>query len=522
MLPSILTQISWHIEALATAKSDVQLASMIEPALMTFDHFDVRWYNHLVQAGALSVLLNCLERVLSEGESWAIVDSICKLMCMLLRCSDLHASQAIASSEGGLLHLAVAALHMEHRLGESKLSSYISQLVTRLSALQVNLEDMKASSRFLSLCREILEDSTEADDVDLLFFAIQLMAGVVQHQVSKAGFMKHPGLFESLVSSLLKSFEPGSKVNCGIAKLVHTLARHTPSKVIMIKNKGFSKLLVLLLHDSNVDTQLEAMLTFKLLVVERFGRNKLFRDGVCSILDAAVGSCVKLQLCSLKTLLYLISDDTASIIYKRRGFLHQLTNIAKTQSSAEAGLLSAQVIKRLSTYVHVHGRGKGSMLESIVGLLSSTEGPVRYWGLRALLDQSRVKPCSFFLSRTKQIVGMLNKLSRDSEPHTRAIAIEIVFNFATQVVNLPILAKNRELMDSLAVTIAEQGCEDTVARRQAVLVVLCLSRHERSKAIVAKHCSIVESLAKFGVSQDDDNELRGAALHGVIWFAQLL
>jgi hypothetical protein len=307
-----------------------------------------------------------------------------------------------------------------------------------------------------------------------------------------------------------------------VAKLFHAIAGHTPGKVVMVKNKGFSKLLVLLLRDNNLDTRLESMLTFKLLVVERFGRQQLFIDGVASILDAAVGSSGKLQLCSLRALLYLISEDTASIIYKRRGFLHKLTNVASAQPSMEVGLLSAQVLKRLSTYVHVHRRGKGSMLESIVGLLSSVEGPVRYWGLRALLEQSRVKPCSFFLSRTKQIVGILNKLSRDSESKIRAVAIEIVFNFATHEVNLPILAKNRELMNSLAFTIANKRDEGTMARRQAVLVVLSLSRHERSKKIVAKHCSIVESLAKFGVSYDDDKELRVAALHGVIWLAQLL
>jgi hypothetical protein len=172
---STLTVFSGYTKALATGESDVQLASIVKPALATFDHFDVPWHNHLVQAGALSVLSNCLEKLLSEGKVWALVDNVCKLICMLLRCSDHQATQAIASSGGELLHLTVAALHMEHFIGESKVSS-IYQLATRLSALEINLENLKASSRFLSLFREIFEDST-ADGTDFLYCVIQLVQG---------------------------------------------------------------------------------------------------------------------------------------------------------------------------------------------------------------------------------------------------------------------------------------------------------------------------------------------------------
>ena len=202
------------------------------------------------------------------------------------------------------------------------------------------------------------------------------------------------------------------------------------------------------------------------------------------------------------------------------------------------------VPKIQSVYVRVNHQEGSDLLESILRLISSSEGNVRLWGTRALLEQvsnrraclalidnscisycsrkSRFKGSSFLLSRTKQIIQALTHLLSDCAQRVRATAIEVLFNLASHEVNSPILAADRQLMESLAALITKKHNGDPMDRKQAILVVLCLGRDEKSKVCLAKHYSIVESLARFGISNDNDTELRGAALHGVIWLASLL
>lgn len=77
----------------------------------------------------------------------------------------------------------------------------------------------------------------------------------------------------------------------------------------------------------------------------------------------------------------------------------------------------------------------------------------------------------------------------------------------------------RGLLDALACAVVECGQVDDVTRRNAVLAILHLANHQKSKKMVAKQHNIVASLSRYGVSQDDDTELKSAALHGVIWLA---
>ena len=324
-----------------------EFESFIKLAPAVFDHFDEHWHNHLVQAGALKVLSKSLERHLSEGSKWADIEKLCMLLRFLLRCSDQEAIRSIELS--GMLHSIVGVLYTGNVIGNVEVASSISCLVARMSTFHLNLRGLKSSAKFLSLCREILECSAEDNGHrPWLFLTIQLMSGVSQHKESKDVVMGQPGLFESLVSVLSNSFRKGDKMNYSTAQLLHALAKHTQSKVVMLHNGLCLNLVGLLLNDNCNNTRHEAILAFKLLAIERFGRKQLFRHGACPILDAA---CVPsaIQLSSMKTLLYLLSDKTTRTLLftKRPDFLSKLTEIATSKSSTHAGLLSSQIIKRV-------------------------------------------------------------------------------------------------------------------------------------------------------------------------------
>ena len=88
----------------------------------------------------------------------------------------------------------------------------------------------------------------------------------------------------------------------------------------------------------------------------------------------------------LNPLLYFVNDETAPVLYKKQNLRHLGRN-ATADTPKSAGLLSAEVIKRLSTHTHAHIRGKGAMLETIVKLIPCGEERVRFWVTSALLEQ---------------------------------------------------------------------------------------------------------------------------------------
>jgi hypothetical protein len=121
--------------------------------------------------------------------------------------------------------------------------------------------------------------------------------------------------------------------------------------------------------------------------------------------------------------------------------------------------------------------------------------------------------------RTPVVAKVLSNLLVDYNPTVKASAIAAVLNLASNPINLRVLAKKGALLEALATTVAGRGRVDDIARRQAVLAFLFLANHNKSKKIVAKQHNVVASLSKYGVSEDDDRELKNAALHGVIWLA---
>jgi hypothetical protein len=485
-----------------------------------FDHNVATLHNQLVKAGAPSVLLRCLERALEDEKRRDEVDPICQLLCMLYRCSDRQAEDSLVAVGGELYPFLIAILFLGKTRQVWKVPESAYQLIHRLRTLEVNLRAMRHSGPLLRLFREVIENVDVSVDLEPLYHVMELLATLSRNSESKTLVIDYPGLFDSVVLKFSNSFRPGRKVNRGVIHFLHALALSSRNKGIMVEKHEFFRLLFLLLHDDDVDTRRETLVTLKLIAMENFGRSTLFVYWGHRFVDSLIRS-VRIEevaVASLEVLIQLICRDTAMMMCKHKDLLDRLTCLASAKSGiTQSSPLAAHAIKRLSTYVPLNGKGMWALLEAIVQLSSSEHHRIRLWGARAFVEQSQMPACSFVIMRTPHVVDLITELLMDENPTVKSNAIAAVFNLACSPMNLRVMGRNRLLMDALADAITDCKQVDDAARRQAVLTILCLANHQKSMKMVAKQHNVVASLSRYGVSADEDKDLKKAALHGVIW-----
>ena len=126
---------------------------------------------------------------------------------------------------------------------------------------------------------------------------------------------------------------------------------------------------------------------------------------------------------------------------------------------------------------------------------------------------------SFFMARVRQIMSTVITLARDVNLAVKANAMEALQNLATNRVNVRRLAANSDLLELFVQNVVGGG---VAVRRHAVQGLLSLAIHRSTKQRVAKQQGLVESLSRYGISEDDDVELKRAAIHGVLLLAPLM
>ena len=95
-----------------------------------------------------------------------------------------------------------------------------------------------------------------------------------------------------------------------------------------------------------------------------------------------------------------------------------------------------------------------------------------------------------------------------------------------QLQNLKRLSMQSTILDTLVEAIhrsingAESGWE--VVGRKAVLALLNFTRSRCARKKAARHAGVIPSLHRYGESMDEDEELKQAALHGVVLLSPLM
>lgn len=499
--------------------------SVLAIALLAFDHDVEKVHDQLVQAGAATVLMRCLDRAMGEEDGWEEVDPICQLLCMSFRCSDQQGAQSFTDIGAELCPLLFSVLFISNSYPSLETPPSALQLLRRLATLEVNLPAMSNSAQLLRCFRQIIEECDIQTDRERLVDVVHVLVGLSQHMASKEFIMDSPGLCDSIVSRISESCRPGCELNLETANLLRNLAWHPGNKATIAGKKALVKLLVLLAGDRKVETRLAAIETLKHLASDGYGRSKLAssqcKGRLLKALFDATG-CEETQEQALETMMSFVSRSTAFDMCKNEKLLLMLTNLASCGSDSKSSTIAAQTVKRLATHVPANHASHSALLDVILTMASSEFHRIRFWAAKAFVEQSLIPGSSFFMVRIHQVVQTLTQLARDQNVDVQAAAVEALQNLAADTTNVKRLAMDSDLLEVFVSNAEGSGEVLAAARRHAVQALLSLASHRSTKRRIAKQYGLVASLSRYAMSEDNDDELKRAAIHGVILLAPLM
>lgn len=434
---------------------------------------------------------------------------------MAYRCSD---SVAIVSMETVGTDLIVALFSILTK-GRAEGSSVVRSLIHRCANLEVSFLRIEQSSHLLLFLEHmaLLANNRISQD------AVTILAGWTCHPDSKVYAMESRTFLDSLIKcSRMKSTDTETKHQ--IARVLQNLTLHGSNKAKMTE-KCILEQLIELASSRHVCTRLQAIQAIKHISVE--GRSKLFIvafDGgraVKTLISSVDNTSLRPHV--VETLLSLTCKYTASPLANYPGVVEMLALIASSKDDRPAEK-AAQSIKRFATHISVSDKGHPAVFNAVLSLSGSPCWRVRRWMAKAFREQSRLSGCSFLLVRSADALRKICDLARDTCSDVCDAAIETILALSDSQSNLKRLSTHRAVLDTLVETV-HSGIGDkssSLAHRNAILSILRLLNNLSARKKVAQHSGIVRSLSRYGTSNDDDDELKKAALHGVVVLSPLM
>jgi hypothetical protein len=477
--------------------------NLIYVALCTFDHQYQDVHNKLVVSGADRTLVRCLDNAVADHAKREAVNPICKLLLMLYRCGDTQFQDSVAIVGGDLFPPLLATLFLKD--GMEELCTSAVGLMQRLNKTRLDLRDVPWSHSLLDLFQEVIDVVDPSTQVEPLSFVMTWLVDglLLQRENNKLFLMRHPGMFDSIVTKFASTFRPGCAVNLNVSKLVKILALATTNRQIMVQKPDFLRLLFLLSHDECTEIRKEILQTLTLASLDREGRTKTLEYLDHRFIDFSIEALDNTALLSdsLQFIDMLAQHVPGKILLsKRPTLLSELTKQA-TLEEKDDSLFAAQTVVRFAKSLSVN-HGKGDLLDSILSLCKAKDSRIRYEGVQTLLEQCQSRPgCSFFVVHVSEATTILARLVVDKDPEVRTLAAQVVANLASSPLNVRALAGHRPLLNALAAT-ATSVCESSneKAKQYAIAAILHVVVHHRSMEVVAKQNSIVQALSEYGLS----------------------
>ena len=490
--------------------------SVLKLALVAFDHDVTAVHDKLCYAGAMTVLVRCLQTTMtSVMVHWAEVYQVCHLIEMTYRCSHDAAAHTIESIGTDLLVLLFSILLKDDR-GRTD-DSPVRVVIRRVACLEVSLQEIDQSPRLLSFLQQMAMLGNEDPVVSL--DAMCVTAGLTSHAQSKEFVMESPAFLDNIIKCSQVA-APGTEIKHQIARVLQNLTLHGSNKAKMTKQLIVEQLVTLALPDQCVSTRDQAIRALRHMSVEAKGKLFIvsFEGGqfLKILLDSFSDSI--LQPVVVDTILSLACNLTASTLVNHPGLVEALATIAASANATTAEK-AAQVIKRLSTSVSTGQRGHPTLLAAILSLAGSMTTRIRCWAAKAFLEQARLSGSNFLLVRSPEALKHISTLARDASSEVQDPAIEALLVLTESQSNLKRFTVNGYLLDTLVAAV-DRGIEgdehSRLISRKAILAILNLTRKSCARKRAAKHRGLVACLSRYGVSRDEDEELRQAALHGVV------
>ena len=486
--------------------------------MVAFDHDVTAVHDKLCFAGAMTVLVRCLQiSMTSHTIHWAEVYQICNLIEMTYRCSHDAAMHTLESIGKDLILLLFSVLLKDD--GGRSDDSPIRMVIQRIARVEVSIQAIDQSSGLLSFLQQMAmlgnEDPVVSQD------SLLILAGLTNHAQSKVYVMEeNPAFLDNIIRCSQLVATPGTDIKYHIAKVLQNLTLHGSNKAKMTNVLIVTQLITLALPDQCAATRDQSIRALRHMSVEAKGKLFVasFEGGrvLNVLLDAS--SDTELQVVVVDTFLSLACNLTASTLVSHPGLVKALTELAAS-SNVVVAEKAAQTIKRLSSHVSTSQRGHSNLFNSIFSLAGSKTPRIRCWAAKAFLEQSRLSGCNFLLVRSPDALKHISNLARDPSSEVYDPAIEALLVLTESQSNLKRFTVNSYLLDTL-VAVVDKGIngdeQSRLTGRNAILAILNLTRKSCARKRAARHRGLVKCLSQYGLSGDDDEELRQAALHGVV------
>ena len=508
--------------ALGTASTQSERTSVLKFAGITFDHKETEIHDLEVEAGVIDALTIHLGRALKKDQKDA--ERLCKLLTLVYQCSDEVTVQSFIKV-GATLVPYIFKLLSKYRPSETE-SKYAGRLLQRLSSVAISLQSVKNKEEILAFLLKTIRSAQDSNNT-MVNHALSLLAGMSICRKSKEIAMKFPGLFDTVVDV---GCSQDVETRHQSARVLSKLAWHVKTRTTMGRTQKCVDVLITMSFSSYQHLQSEALTALQLLSIESENKQKLVTSkkeklvqSLMDVIDVDAGGHLRLQ--ALCVLLNLISRETFKSIGSHPGLINSLAALTTSSKESETiASLAAQCIKRLATYMQVKEKYHEDLLRAIVDMSHCDRKTVMLWASKALLDQSALSSNSFYIVRDQDAMRSLVHLMSCPHRNVKESALETVVNLSENKSNAKKLASSNQLVGALVNSIDDQPCSDeTILRQHAVRAILSLVSHRASTKRIAKHMGLVAALSRYGIAaQDNDVELKRAALHGVILLAPFL
>ena len=462
-------------------------------------------------------LVDHLKRSIDEQNSVKQAERLCKLLCLIYQCTDNIVADSFYNV-GTTLVQCIFELLFKQTESRSELK-YVQHLLCRISMVEISLQTMKDDKEILTFLLDVI---TEGKTETLVNHALSLLAGLSDHRDSKAIVMKFPKLFDVIVDVAHHSQNVESRYQA--IRVLRKLAWHVKNRALMGQKLKCVNALVAMSDACHPSLQAEATKAIQLLSIEYENKGMLVASTQGKLVLTLMKNIAanKQKPLALGIILNLISRETYKLIGLQQDLINTLATLSTSKKEPEAvAAVAAQSIRRFATYAQVKDRFYEDLLRAMIQMSRSKRKAVAQWAAKAFLDQSVLVSSSFYIVRDQDFMESIADLITSPHREVKESALETVVNLSEKRSNAKKLASSNYLVTKLVDIV--DGEKDAILRRHAVRAILSLVSHSSSTRRIAKHLGLVPALSKYGIAaQDNDVELKRAALHGVIILAPLL
>lgn len=523
-------QVKALIILIVTTQDMDQLRKLTQVATHLLDEQNVSTIDTLVKNGALmlvtSRLMKALLTVKSPGPSDE-VNMLSEVLQCLLRCDSQCTHEFVTQLGCTLISELLYYIQSNGELLPTP--DEIHHLLMELARLPWSMLAKKEQEVLLRVLQKTMRASATPRIAVTSIYCLGKMADDAKQ---KDVLIEHPGLVEDVLhlvaSSSFGDRAETSEIVLYSCRFLRRLAWGMSNRGILAKKKNLNKVLFdMAVNNKEARVREEAIRAIWQMSTENNSR-RFFIEYKDAALMKQLVRCLEhptIGMVAVNALSNLVDGNSAKRLASYQGIFDRLSTLA-IQGEHLTGVKAAQILRRIAGKVCIRDQGHSDLLDALVKMSSSTRKQVRAWSARGLLAQSESSANAFFFARSQSVLEVVTKLSRDQDLTVRRMAIQTLFNTASEASNTRRAAFTTRYLNAFiceALGYSEAADEEKRnTTRLSIKAILKLSDHPRSYRRVAKQNGAIEALARYGVSSDTDLELKGAALHAVVLLSPFL